>query len=67
VNSAHDGVVPSSSQALDARRPSRVVVADHLDVIGHFEGRRSSTIFKCGAAFGRREFQALWTDIARAL
>jgi len=64
---ANDGVVPATSQALDPRRPSRIVVADHLDVVGHFEGRRGATIFKCGASFGRDEFETLWTDIARAL
>ena len=64
---ANDGVVPASSQALDPRHPSRIVLGDHLDVVGHFEGKRNTTIFKCGASFGRREFAALWTDIARAL
>ncbi len=70
---ANDGVVPSSSQALlrdaaggpDSR--VKLVVGDHLDVVGHFEGKENATPFKSGATFTRDKHRQLWTDIARAL
>ena len=63
---ANDGIVPASSQAL-GNRVARLVLADHLDVIGHFEWRWNTTLFKSGAGFGRREFTALWRFVAEAL
>jgi hypothetical protein len=63
---ANDGVVPVSSQTLYGRA-ARLVFADHLDVIGHFESRRNTTLFKSGADFGHREFTALWRFVAEAL
>jgi len=63
---ANDGIVPASSQTLDGRA-ARLVLADHLDVIGHFEWRWNTTLFKSGAGFGRREFMALWRFVAEAL
>jgi triacylglycerol lipase len=63
---ANDGIVPASSQTLDGRA-ARLVLADHLDVIGHFEWRWNTTLFKSGAGFGRREFTALWRFVAEAL
>ena len=63
---ANDGIVPASSQTLDGRA-ARIVLADHLDVVGHFEGRWNTTLFKSGAGFGRREFQELWRFVAAAL
>ena len=63
---ANDGIVPASSQTL-AGTAARLVLADHLDVIGHFEWRWNTTLFKSGARFGRREFEALWGFVARAL
>jgi hypothetical protein len=63
---ANDGIVPATSQTLDGR-PARLVLADHLDVIGHFEWRWNTTLFKSGAGFGRREFEALWGFVAEAL
>jgi triacylglycerol lipase len=63
---ANDGVVPASSQTV-AGRAARVVLADHLDVVGHFEWRGNTTLFKSGAGFGRREFEELWRFVAEAL
>jgi hypothetical protein len=63
---ASDGIVPASSQTM-AGRAARVVLADHLDVIGHYEGRGNTTLFKSGASFGRAEFGALWRFVAEAL
>jgi len=63
---ANDGIVPASSQTL-AGRAARIVLADHLDVVGHFERRGNTTLFKSGAGFGRREFEELWRFVATAL
>lgn len=63
---ANDGVVPASSQTL-AGQAARIVLADHLDVVGHFEWRWNTTLFKSGAGFGRREFESLWRFVAEAL
>jgi triacylglycerol lipase len=63
---ANDGIVPASSQTLGGRA-ARVVLADHLDVVGHFESRWNTTLFKSGADFGRREFEELWRFVAAAL
>jgi triacylglycerol lipase len=63
---ANDGIVPASSQTLGGRA-ARIVLADHLDVIGHFEGRWNTTLFKSGAGFGQREFAELWRFVAEAL
>jgi len=63
---ANDGIVPASSQTLGGRAAC-IVLADHLDVIGHFEGRWNTTLFKSGAGFGQREFAELWRFVAEAL
>jgi hypothetical protein len=63
---ANNGIVPASSQTL-AGHAARLVLADHLDVIGHFEWRWNTTLFKSGAGFGRREFEELWRFVAEAL
>lgn len=63
---ANDGIVPASSQTLGGHA-ARIVLADHLDVIGHFEWRWNTTLFKSGAGFGRREFEELWRFVAEAL
>ncbi len=63
---ANDGIVPASSQTL-AGHAARIVLADHLDVVGHFEWRGNTTLFKSGAGFGRREFEELWRFVAEAL
>jgi triacylglycerol lipase len=63
---ANDGIVPASSQTLGGRA-ARLVLADHLDVVGHFEWRQNTTLFKSGADFGRRQFEELWRFVAEAL
>jgi hypothetical protein len=63
---ANDGIVPASSQTL-AGHAARIVLGDHLDVVGHFEWRGNTTLFKSGAGFGRRQFEALWRFVAEAL
>lgn len=60
---ANDGVVPSSSQYVKGL-PAKMVVADHLDVVGHFDGKENTTVFKSGAHFDADEHRKLWTDIA---
>src|SRR5690242_822066 len=52
----NDGIAPASSQTL-AGHAARIVLADHLDVVGHFEWRWNTTLFKSGAGFGRRELE----------
>jgi hypothetical protein len=43
-------------------------VADHLDVLGHFRAddasRHVDWLFS-GSRFDRRQFEALWSDVAR--
>lgn len=56
---ANDGIVPASSQTL-ARHAARIMLGDHLDVVGHFEWRKNTTLFKSGAGFPRRVFEELW-------
>jgi hypothetical protein len=63
---ANDGVVPTWSQAVPGNE-ARFLRADHLDVVGHFAGGRSVTIFKSGASFGPAEFRKLWRDVASRL
>jgi triacylglycerol lipase len=63
---ANDGIVPASSQTL-AGSAARLVLADHLDVVGHFEWRWNTTLLKSGAGFGRREFMELWRFVAEVL
>jgi len=63
---ANDGIVPASSQTLGGRA-ARIVLADHLDVVGHFESRGNTTLFKSGADFGQRQFQELWRFVAGSL
>jgi hypothetical protein len=63
---ANDGIVPAASQTLHGRA-ARIVLADHLDVVGHFESRWNTTLFKSGADFGRRQFEELWHFVAESL
>lgn len=64
-----DGIVPIESQ----RRGSSLFDAkgDHLDVIGHFDGPDHqpphTDWLNTGSKFGRTEFEALWTTVARFL
>ncbi len=61
-----DGVVPSSSQTIDGRAAG-IVLADHEDVIGHFDGQENTTVFKSGSGFTRSRFVRLWSDIGARL
>jgi triacylglycerol lipase len=63
---ANDGIVPVSSQTLTGRA-ARIVLADQLDVIGHYESRGNTTLFKSGADFGQRQFEELWRFVADSL
>jgi len=64
---ANDGVVPTLSQIwgeiVHATR------ADHLDVLGHFGDARQEPPhydwLSSGSGFGRADFEALWSDVAR--
>jgi hypothetical protein len=58
--------MPAASQTL-AGSPARLVLADHPDVVGHFEWRWNTTLFKSGAGFGRREFMELQRFVAEVL
>ena len=61
-----DGVVPAVSQTLDGRAAG-IVLADHLDVIGHYSGGPGVPIFKSGSDFDGTRFGALWIDVAARL
>lgn len=61
-----DGVVPVVSQTLDGRAAG-IVLADHLDVIGHYAGGPGVPIFRSGSDFDDTRFGALWTDVAQRL
>jgi hypothetical protein len=63
---ANDGVVPSSSQFLPGH-DVEVVLGDHADVIGHFEGDANTTPFKSGSNFTRQKHEALWKRIGALL
>jgi triacylglycerol lipase len=64
---ANDGIVPCCSQALPGF-DTRFVLADHLDVVGHFSAEgQNVTILQSDARFGKLDFQALWADIGRAI
>ena len=63
---ANDGIVLASSQTL-AGTAARLALADHLEVVGHFEWRWNTTLFKSGAGFALREFMAPWKFVAETL
>ncbi len=66
---ANDGVVPCASQP---HMPSgggatpTLVAADHLDVVGHFDGV-GETLFKSGSEFTPARFSELWRRVAHSL
>jgi pimeloyl-ACP methyl ester carboxylesterase len=71
TNLGGDGVVPVSYQHLPVLPeppglPPRVVLADHLDVIGHVDDVLE-VFFKSDAGFDRARFEALWAEVARGL
>jgi hypothetical protein len=74
----NDGVVNSIRQIVNAEKPEEVggfVVADHADVLGHYDrqdaliaGRPyNAGLFHSGAGFGDDEFFALYQRVARAI
>ena len=66
---ANDGIVPTRSQAWG--RILHTAAADHLDVLGHFrdadDDSRHVDWLWSGSRFDRRQFEALWNDVARFL
>lgn len=67
-DTASDGVVPAGAQTLDGKAAG-IVAGDHLDVVGHFESPtyQGTTVFKSGADFDERRFEALWDAVAAIL
>jgi hypothetical protein len=65
---ANDGIVPTRSQA-GWGRIVHAARADHLDVLGHFrtseQGAPHVDWLATGSGFDRRQFDALWRDVAR--
>lgn len=63
---ANDGIVPTYSQPWG--EVIRAIFADHLDVIGHFDHPTHVPPhfdwLKSGSGFTRKQFLALWDDIA---
>jgi hypothetical protein len=66
---ANDGLVPTLSQAWGP--VVHAAVADHLDVLGHFEDAAHDPPhvdwLVTGSHFNRRRFEALWADVANFL
>ncbi len=63
---ASDGVVPARSQTLDGKAAG-IVVGDHLDVVGSFDGGTGANVMRSGANFSGSDFEALWGDVANSL
>ena len=65
---ANDGIIPTRSQA-GWGRIVHAASADHLDVLGHFRasepGAPHVDWLATGSGFDRRQFDALWRDVAR--
>jgi hypothetical protein len=59
---ANDGIVPAWSQTLDGRATS-LIAADHLDIIGHFDGA-GATFLRSSSGFDHDRFEAAWRRIA---
>jgi triacylglycerol lipase len=62
---ANDGIVPAWSQTLDGRAAG-LIAADHLDVIGHYDGA-GATFMRSNSGFGDEHFEATWRRIAALL
>jgi len=74
----NDGVVNTARQLVDPSAPSQVggfVVADHADVLGHYDRQDSliagesynAGLFHGGAGFGDDEFFTLYRRVAQAI
>jgi hypothetical protein len=61
-----DGVVPVVSQTVDGHAAG-IVEADHLDVVGHYQGGTGVTVFKSSSGFEAGRMRALWTHVASVL
>jgi hypothetical protein len=63
---ACDGVVPARSQTLHGVATG-MVLGDHLDVVGSFDGGTGANVMRSGSKFTGERFEALWRDIATHL
>jgi pimeloyl-ACP methyl ester carboxylesterase len=70
----NDGIVNTARQLLPDGSLGGIVLADHADVLGHYDridlatGKPMNTgIFRSGAGFGDDEFTELYRRVARAL
>ena len=61
-----DGAVPTRSQTLEDKAQG-IVLADHLDVVGSFEGGTGADVMRSGSGFDQKLFEELWCDIAARL
>lgn len=59
---SNDGIVPAWSQTIDGRAAG-LIAADHLDVIGHYNGAGIS-FMRSNSGFDTERFNALWRRIA---
>ncbi len=63
----NDAMVPTRSQVWG--EVVHAAWADHLDVIGHFDAPEHAPLhvdwLRTMSGFGRREFEAMWDDVAR--
>jgi triacylglycerol lipase len=61
-----DGAVPTRSQTLEGHA-RRIVLADHLDVVGSFAGGSGADVMHSDSNFTKDRFKALWADIASCI
>lgn len=68
VPGASDGVVPSASQAFSGEAEG-VILADHLDTVGHFDSHEylGFSVFKSDANFDDDRFEQVWKHVARVV
>ncbi|MFO0562341.1 MAG: hypothetical protein U0269_30275 [Polyangiales bacterium] len=62
---SNDGIVPAWSQTIDGRAAG-LISADHLDVIGHYDGA-GMTFMRSNSGFATDHFNALWRRIAAVI
>jgi len=60
---AGDGVVPVRSQTLHGEATG-IVLGDHLDVVGSFDGGSGANVMRSGSNFTGERFEKLWRGIA---
>jgi pimeloyl-ACP methyl ester carboxylesterase len=76
--SMSDGIVDSARQIVDAGRPDQlgcIVVADHADVLGHYDRKDAqieskplnASLFRSGSSFGDDEFFKLYQRVAAGI